>query len=87
MRHSLTLYANILLKRYDAEQISPNLLSQDLSGTNIKLVLVVKNARKDWLDPLEDALDKEMKKDSRIWKCAKFYVVNEEIAREKHLVI
>ena len=87
MRHSLSLYANILLKRYDTAQLSDEMLNNDLSGMEIKLVLVVKGAEAEWLIPLRDKLDKEMKRDSLIWKCSQFYVINEDIARRKHLVI
>ena len=87
MRHALSLYANILLKRYESEQVPQKLLQNDLSGQEIKLILVVKNAQTDWLIPLRDVLDRELKKDSRIWRCSQFYVINEEKAREKHFVI
>lgn len=87
MRHSLALYANILLKRHDAIGVPEALLETDLSEKKIKLVLVVKNAKTDWLIPLTDKLNKELKRESEIWKFADFYVINEECARQKHFVI
>lgn len=87
MRHSLSLYANILLKRHDAIGVPEALLETDLSEKSIKLVLVVKNAKTDWLIPLTDKLNKELKRESKIWKFADFYVINEERARQKHFVI
>lgn len=87
MRHSLALYANILLKRYDPSGIPPNFLETDLSTKLIKLVLVVKNAEDEWLIPLKEKLDKEMKRESRIWRFTDFYVINEGRARKKQLVI
>lgn len=87
MRHSLALYANILLKRHDTAGVPRALLETDLSGKNIKLVLVVKNAKSDWLMPLKEKLDKELRKESRIWRFSDFYVINEEHARQKHFII
>ena len=87
MRHSLSLYANILLKRHNAAGVPSNLLETDLSAKKIKLVLVVKNAEKAWLAPLKEKLDKELRKEAKIWKFSDFYVINEERARQKHFVI
>lgn len=87
MRHSLALYANILLKRHDAVGVPNNFLETDLSSKQIKLVLVVKNAEKVWLVPLKEKLDKELKREAKIWKFTDFFVINEESARKKHLVI
>ena len=87
MRHSLALYANILLKRHDAAGVPNNLLEMDLSAKRIKLVLVVKNAEKVWLPPLKEKLDKKMKQEAKIWKFSDFYVINEESARNKHFII
>lgn len=87
MRHSLALYANILLKRQDASAVPAALLETDLSEKTIKLVLVVKNAEPDWLMPLQDKLRKELKRESKIWNFSDFYVINEERARQKHFVI
>ena len=87
MRHSLALYANILLKRHNTDGIPNGFLETDLSAKQIKLVLVVKNAQDDWLIPLKEKLDKELKRESRIWNFTDFYVINEERARKKHFVI
>lgn len=87
MRHSLALYANILLKRHDATGIPNNFLETDLSAKRIKLVLVVKNAEEMWLIPLKEKLDKELKREAKIWKFTDFYVINEERARKKRYVI
>ena len=87
MRHSLALYANILLKRHNTDGIPNGFLETDLSAKQIKLVLVVKNAQDDWLIPLKEKLDKELKRESRIWNFTDFYVINEESARKKHFVI
>ena len=87
MRHSLALYANILLKRYDTAGIPANLSHYNLSKKNIKLILVVKNAEDAWLVPLQDALSRSIRQEARIWKCAQFFVINEARARAKQLVL
>ena len=86
MRHSLATYASILLKRQKQDQVPEVMKSPDLSGQELKLVLVVKNAEKEWLTPLQDKLQQEMKSELRIWNCSQFFVINEETARRKHLV-
>jgi hypothetical protein len=87
MRHSLSLYASILLKRQVHVQVPEALKSPDLSDMNIKLVLVVKEAEEKWLFPLRDKLACDLKRELRIWNCAGFYVINETKAREKRLVL
>ena len=86
MRHSLATYASILLRRQKQDQVPDALKTPDLSGLELKLVLVVKNAEMEWLIPLRDKLQKEMRCDLRIWDCSQFFVINEETARRKHLV-
>lgn len=87
MRHTLALYANILLKRHEAAGVPDNLLETDLSSAKIKLVLVVKNSRSEWLMPLKDKLSKVLKSESKLWKLDDFYVINEETARRKRFVV
>lgn len=51
MRHSLMLYANILLERDLIEGVvSQQLAEKDLSCLEIRLVLVVKNAEKEYME-------------------------------------
>lgn len=87
MRHSLTLYSNILLERYDTEGIPERLREQSLSDLEIRLVLVVKNAEKDWLIPFQDVFRNMLQDELRIWKIPCFSIINEETARNKHFII
>lgn len=87
MRHSLALYANILLKRHDCTDVPPSLLETDLSGKELKLVLVVKNAQPQWLIPLSEKLNRVLKPETGIWKCSRIFVINEATARDMHLVV
>ena len=88
MRHSLDLYASILLGRHSAESISQAMLENKMSGQDvyINIILVVKEAERKWLIPLKEKLEKELERERRIWK-AQLLVFNEEQARKKHLVM
>lgn len=88
MRHSLALYASILLERHSAENISEEMLENKLSAldSNIKIILVVKEAEKGWLNQLKEKLEKQLTHERRIWK-AQVIVLNEEQAKRKHLAI
>lgn len=88
MRHSFDLYASILLERHSAEGISQEMLENKLSGQDalINMILVVKDAEKEWLIPLKEKLEKELKCERRIWN-AQLVVINEEQARKKRLVL
>lgn len=86
MKHSLTLYANILLQRYETEGVPELLRKTDLCGLQIILLLVIKNAEENWLIPLQDVLRHELKDEIKIWKVVNFYAINEEKARKKHFI-
>lgn len=85
MRHSLELYANILLKRYSQDGVPEPM--RDTENLDIRLVLIVKNADVAWLDPFRDKFRKELKKEMLIWKIPDFIILNEEQARKKHFII
>ena len=85
MRHSLNLYANIVLKRYSQDGM-PDLL-KDAENLNMRLILIVKNAEIAWLDPFRDKFRKELRKEMRIWKIPDFIILNEEQARKKQFIL
>ncbi len=87
MRHSLALYANILLERYTAEGVPEMLREKNMSYLEIRLVLVVKDAEKEWLVPFQDVFRKRLQDELRIWKIPAFSIINEDTAREKHFII
>lgn len=87
MRHSLSLYASALLARQENSAIPAPLRSPDLSGKDIRLVLVVKNAEEAWLIPLQDKLRKELKQELRIWNVNDIFVINEDRARRKGFLL
>jgi hypothetical protein len=85
MRHSLNLYANIVLKRYSQDGMPDQL--KDAENLNMRLILIVKNAEIAWLDPFRDKFRKELRKEMRIWKIPDFIILNEEQARKKQFVL
>lgn len=87
MRHSLAIYANILLERYTKEEIPELLRENNLADIEIRLILVVKNAEKEWLIPFQDVFRNMLREEMRIWKIPGFSVVNEETARKKRFII
>ena len=88
MRYSLSLYGNILLKRYPQNNIPDAMIKPDLFGKNICLILVI-NTKGAWeLDPeLEDTLNYYLHDVMRIWKIPRLYVIDDQMARKKHFII
>ncbi len=85
MRHSLNLYANIVLKRYSQDGMPDQL--KDAENLNMRLILIAKNAEIAWLDPFQDKFRKELRKEMRIWKIPDFIILNEEQARKKQFIL
>ena len=85
MKHSLMLYSNIILRRYSMDNVPEAL--RDLSKADVRLILVVKNAEKEWLAPFQDIFNKEMRDEMLIWNIPSFMVINDEIARKKHFIL
>lgn len=85
MRHSLELYANILLNRYPKDGVPDEMTT--VESLEIRLILVIKNANKSWIVPLQDVFRKELKAEMHIWKIPDFIILNEEQARKKRLII
>ncbi len=87
MRHSLSLYCNILLERYGSEGVPELLNEKNMSDLEIRLVLVVKNAEKEWLIPFQEVFRNVLQDEMRIWKIPSFSIINEATAREKHFIL
>ena len=89
MRHSLSLYGNILLKRYSQDNVSENLANSDLSNSLIYLVLVINPQDGDW-EPepeLQDDLRLHLKDEMRIWGIESLFVITPQQARKKQFII
>lgn len=89
MRHSLSLYGNILLKRYAQDGVSENMANPDLSKALIYLVLVINPSEGDWKpEPeLQDDLRLHLKDEMKIWRIQSLLVITPQQAREKHFII
>lgn len=89
MRHSLSLYGNILLKKYSQDKVPEKLANPDLSNTEICLVVVINPQGGKW-EPepeLQDDLRLHLKDEMRIWKIQSLFVITPQQAREKHFII
>lgn len=89
MRHSLSLYGNILLKQYSQDKVPEKLVNPDLSNTQISLVLVINPQEGDW-EPepeLRDDLQLHLKDEMKIWKIQSLFVITPQQARKKHFII
>ena len=85
MRHSLELYASILLNKHSQEGIFDAM--KNMKELELKLVLVIKNADIFWIPPLQDVLRKALRAELRIWKIQDFIILNEEMARKKRFIV
>lgn len=89
MRHSLSLYGNILLKQYSQDKVPEKLVNPDLSNTQISLVLVI-NPQEGDLEPepeLRDDLQLHLKDEMKIWKIQSLFVITPQQARKKQFII
>lgn len=89
MRHSLSLYGNILLNQYSQDNVGKNLANSDLSNTQICLVLVINPKEGEWepAPELRDVLKSHLIDEMRIWKIQSLLVITGQQAREKGFVI
>lgn len=68
-----------------------NVLSQalqnlDYSSKSIIPILVVKNDEQNWLAPIMKKLNSILRPKLVIWNIPRIYIINEDIARQRHLV-
>ena len=86
-KNTLSLYINILLKRYTQDDLSSVLKELDYSNVKICFLLVVKNAELSWLLPYKEVLQKKLNEEIKIWKANNLLVINEDYARKKKFVL
>lgn len=89
MRHSLSLYGNILLKRHTQEDVPPDLADPDLSDSALYLILVINPQNGTW-EPepeLQDDLRHQLECEMKIWNITSLFVINAQTARDKHFII
>lgn len=86
MSNSLSLYGNILLGRYSDDGVPENLSVKAFLKKQIIFLLLVKEAKEEWLINVRDDLNSRMNDIMRIWKIQRIMVLNEEMARQKKYI-
>ncbi len=86
--HSLTLFSSIYIQRYDNNELSSQFQTLNLSQMDPVFVLIIKNHQEDWLAPLKDELQKQLKLTAKLWnlKGAWIRLMNEQLAQEAGLI-
>lgn len=85
--HTFDLFISSLLGRYaDKEKELPiKFLKQNLGKIKVKFLLVVKDAKYEWLRPLNDGLNKVLLRHKKTWDI-KVTVLNEEMALSRNII-
>ena len=89
LTNALTLSVATCLKRHSTYEELPNSFQTlDLEKASFRLILVIKGHRKDWLDPLNNALKKALQPTIKTWKLSATSVVvlNDTMARLQGLI-
>ena len=89
LNSSLCLFAAALLGRHTEYCDLPDgFLKQDFSALEIKLILVLRGHKKEWLEPVSDALQKSLWSAARIWgfPSGNVVVINDEMAKRLRLI-
>ena len=84
---SLTMAA--LLGRHPSHNDLPrSFLKQAYASISIQLILVLREHKKEWLEPVSDALQKTFKSSASIWNFlpGDVVVLNDEMARKHRLI-
>lgn len=84
---SLTMAA-FLGRHTSCNDFPKNFLKQAHIPITIKLILVLSGHKKEWLEPISDALQKTFKSTARIWNFLPedVIVLNDEMARRRGLI-
>lgn len=86
---SLNLAMAALLGRHPSHNDLPrSFLKQAYASISIQLILVLREHKKEWLEPVSDALQKTFKSTARIWDFlpGDVVVLNDEMARKHRLI-
>ena len=77
--------AGLLERRNGHEQIPEVLKKADYKNMRFRFILIIKGHEDAWLPPLKEELDRKMKSLHKIWD-SQVIVLNDKLAREKHLI-
>lgn len=95
MLHALVVYKYVKIcyscawylgRLDDAGEIGADLKAATYNNAKFIFVLVIRGHKKEWLLPLQEELNQKLLYHYSIWK-SRIIVMNDEIAREYHLVI
>jgi hypothetical protein len=90
LSNSLALFIAIYLQRHakNHSELSDHFNQLQLSNVSFRLILVIKNSKKEWLPPLENKLKKALNPTVKIWNLTptSVIVLNEEGAIRRGLV-
>lgn len=75
------------MERYETDNIPKLLREKNLSDMEIRLVLVVKDAEKEWLIPFQDVFRNALQDELKIWKIPGVIIINEATARKYHFIL
>jgi len=88
--NTLSLFVAIHLKRHSNgdSELSEKLKQIDLAQVRFVFVLVIKNCEKEWLIPIQEALNKALRPTIKTWNLSSpnIFVLNEDLARSKQLI-
>lgn len=89
--NSLTLWFALRLERHpdNISELSAAFQKLEIKTLDIRFILVIKKAKKDWLPPLQDMLNKALRPTLKLWGISSQAVVvlNEEMARQYKLCL
>lgn len=82
--HSFHLFSSMYMER-QKETLTGTFAELDYKTVQFVLVLVVNGHREEWLPPLKEELERNLRYHRRIWN-TEVVVLNEVLAQQKHLV-
>lgn len=87
VKHSLQLYAAILLHKFSRDGISEKMQENNLEERELRIVIIVKKAKAEFLPIYADIFRKQLNAEMRVWKIQTIALLNEEQARKRKFVI
>lgn len=82
---SYQIFLSTVAGRMTSAEMGQNLRRFSPASSQVRFILVIPHHKRDWLSPIRDELRKQLRKITRIWNID-VVVMNEEIAREYHLI-
>ncbi len=83
--HSFNMYLSAILKRNCFDELPKSLIHIESNKAVFKFILIIKGHKIEWLQPLKDAIYKNLLYHNKIWNCH-VVLMNEELAKGYKLV-